>query len=182
MFGAVKITKNSDIDKYKYSGYRIGFDSKGTFTHANGETGQNVVIFGAGMSSSAHGNNKTKSTVIVGDGFTQGLEDTTLYAETMYSSNSNATKKKFCLSLHYDGDNSYFFVNGTEVIKFKAKNSEIVANQLCLGNVSENFSVNNMKRAGLYGSVFDFTIDYRVTAVDDILDIHKYLMKKNGII
>ena len=73
------------------------------------------------------------------------------------------------------------FANGTDIIKFKARDSEIVANSLCLGNISEDFSVANMKKAGLYGSVFDRRFDYKVTAVDDILDIHKYLMKKNGI-
>ena len=59
--------------------------------------------------------------------------------------------------------------------------SEIVANPQCLGNISEYFSVANMKKTGLYGSVSDFSVDYRFTAVDDILDIHKYLMKKNVI-
>ena len=73
------------------------------------------------------------------------------------------------------------FVNGTEIIKFKAKDSEIVANPLCLGNISEDFSLANMKKTGLSGSVLDFSVDYGVTAVDDILDIHKYLMKENGI-
>ena len=70
------------------------------------------------------------------------------------------------------------FVNGTKIIKLKAKNLEIAVNPLCLGNISENFFVTNMEKTGLYGSVFDFSVDYRVTAVDDILDIHKYLMKK----
>ena len=100
----------------------------------------------------------------------------------MYSINFTVTKKKFCLSLHSNGDNSYLFVNGTEIIKFKAKNSEIAANLLFLGNISQDFSVANIKKNGLYGSVFNFSVDYILTAVDDILDIHKYLMKKNGII
>ena len=93
-------------------------------------------------------------------------------------------RKKFCLSLHYNGSNSYLFVNGTETIKCKAKDSEIVANSLCLGNISGDFSGANMKNMlhVLYGSVFDFSVDYRITAVDDILDIHKYLMKKHGIV
>ena len=99
----------------------------------------------------------------------------------MYSINFTASRKKVCLILQYNGDNGYLFVNDTEIIKFKAKDSHIVANLLCLGNISEDFSVANMKKTGLHGSVFDFTIGYRNTAVDDILDIHKYLMKKNGI-
>ena len=84
MFGAIKLTKNSDIDKYEYAGYGIGFDSKGTFSHPSNGTGVNVVIFGADMSSSVHANNKTKSILILGEGFTQGLEDTKLYAEKMF--------------------------------------------------------------------------------------------------
>ena len=98
----------------------------------------------------------------------------------MHLINFTAARKKLCLSLNNNGDNSYLFVNGTE-IKFKAKISEIVANPLCLGNIPKDLSSANMKKTGLYGSVFDFSVDYRVTAVDDILDIHKYLMKKNGI-
>ena len=74
------------------------------------------------------------------------------------------------------------FVNGTEIIKLKAKDSEIVATPLCIGNISEDFSAQNMKKAGLYGYVYDFSIDYDAITVDDILDIHKYLMKKKGII
>ena len=62
----------------------------------------------------------------------------------MYSINSAVTKKKFCLSLHYNGANSYLFVNGTEIYKFKAKDSEIVATSLCLGNISKDWSVDNM--------------------------------------
>ena len=99
----------------------------------------------------------------------------------MYSINFNVSRKKFCLSLHYNEDNSYLFVNGKEIIKFKAKDPEIVANPLCLGNISEAFSVANMKKTGLYGSFFDFSLDYRAIAVDDMLDIYKYLMKKNNI-
>ena len=82
--------------------------------------------------------------------------------------------------MHYNGANSYLFVNGTEIIKFKAKDSEIVANPLCLGNFSEDFSMGNMKETGLYECVYDFSVDYKAIAVDDILDIHKYLMEKNN--
>ena len=98
------------------------------------------------MSFSAHANNKTKNILILGEGFTQGLEDTTRYAEKIYPTNFIVTRKKFCISLHYNGDNSYLFVNGTEIIKFKAKDSEIVVNPLCLENISENFSSANMKK------------------------------------
>ena len=87
----------------------------------------------------------------------------------------NFTEKneKICLSLHYNGANSYLFLNGTEIYKFKAKDSEIVASPLCLGNISKDFSVDNMKKTGLNGYVYDFSVDYDAIVVDDILDIHK---------
>ena len=71
--------------------------------------------------------------------------------------------------MHYNGANSYLFVNGTEIIKFKAKNSEIVADSLCLGNVSKDFWMDNMKNTGLNGCVYDVTVDYGAAAVDNIL-------------
>ena len=130
------------------------------------------------MSSSAHVDNKKKDILILGKGPTQGLEHT-LTAEKMYSINFSKGYTKFCLSLHYNGANSYLFVNGTEIIKFKAKDSEIVATPLCLRNISKDWSVENMREIGLSGYVYDFSVDYDAIAVDDILDIHKYLMKKN---
>ena len=134
------------------------------------------------MSSSAHANNKIKNISALGEGITQGLDDTTLTAEKSYSINFTKSNTKFCLSLHYNGADSYLFVNGTEIIKFKAKDSEIITNPLCLGNISEDFSVANMKKTGLYEYFYDFSVDYRAIAVDKILDIHKCLMEKNNII
>ena len=99
----------------------------------------------------------------------------------MHTINFTENNKKFSLSLHYNGANSYLFVNSTEIIKFKAKNSEIVTTLLCLGTISKNFSVDNMKKSGLNGYVYNFSVDYNAIAVDDILDIHKYLMKKHNI-
>ena len=99
----------------------------------------------------------------------------------MYSINFTKENTKFCLSFHYNGANSYLFVNGTEIIKFKAKNSEIVAYPLCLRNISKDWSIDNMKKTGL-GYVYDFSADYDVVAISDVLDIHKYLMEKNEIV
>ena len=91
------------------------------------------------------------------------------------------TNTKFCLNLHYNGTNSYLFINGTEITKFKAKDSEIVASTLCLWNISKEFSVDNMKKTGLNGYVYDFSLDYDAIPVDDILDIINILMKKHDI-
>ena len=97
----------------------------------------------------------------------------------MYLINFTKKNTKFCLSLPYNGLNSYLFVNGTEIIKFKAKDSEISAYSLCLENISENWTNDNIKKTGFNGYIYDFSTDYNVIAVSDILDIHKYLMKKN---
>ena len=99
----------------------------------------------------------------------------------MYLINFIVTKKKFGLSLDYNGANSYFFVNDTEIYKFKTKDSEIASSPLCLGNISKDWSVDNMKKTGLTGYVYDFSVDYDSIDVDNIKDIHKYLMKKNDI-
>ena len=127
------------------------------------------------MSSSAHVDHKKKDILVLEKGPTQGLERT-LTAEKMHSIDFTVTKKKFCL--HYNVANSYLFVNGTEIYKFKAKDSEIVASPLCLGNISKDWSTDNMKKTGFNGYVYDFSVDYDATDVDDILDIHKYLIKK----
>ena len=82
----------------------------------------------------------------------------------------------------YNGANSYLFLNGTEIIKFKAKDSEITPYPLCLGSISKDWLVDNMKKTGLKGYVYDFSVDYNAIAISDILYIHKYLMKKNEIV
>ena len=178
--GSVKLTKNADFDKYGYSEYGIGFDRKGSYSVGN-EIGRNVIIFGVDMSSSTKIDNRKKDILILGKGPTQGLEHT-LSAEKLYSINFTKKNTKFCLSLHYNGANSYLFVNGTEIYKFKGKDSEILAYSLCLGNISKDWSQDNMKITGFNGYIYDFSTDYNAIAVSDILDIHKYLMKKNKIV
>ena len=171
------MTKNADIDKYGYSGYGTEFDRRSSFSFSGGRFGQNVLIFGADMSSSANIDNKKKDMLVIGAGPTQRLEHT-LTAEKIYKINFTVTKRKFYLSLHYNGENSYMFVTGTEIYKFKAKVSVIVAALLCLGNILKDWSADNMKKTGFNRYVYDFSVDYDATDVDDILDIHKYLMKK----
>ena len=147
LFGAVTLTKNADIEKYKYSGYGIRFDRRSSFSFPSGGLGQNVLICGADMSSSIHIDNKKKDILVLGKGQTQGLESS-LTAAKMYCINFTVTKKRFYLSLHYNGANSYLFVNGTEICKFKAKDSKIVASPLCLENISKDWSTDNMKYIG----------------------------------
>ena len=149
LFGAVKLTKNNDIEKYRYSGYGIGFDSEEPFMFPNGEFACNVIIFGTDMSSPVHTDNNKKDILILGEGPTQGLHGTTLTAEKIYSITFTKSRNKFCLTLHYNAANSYLFVNGIEIIKFKAKDFEIVATALCLGNISKTFTADNMKKNGI---------------------------------
>ena len=134
------------------------------------------------MNLSPHINNKGKDILILGKGPTQGLGEHSLTAEKIHLINFTLTKKKFCLSLHYNGANSYLFINGTEIYKFKVKDSKIVGSPLCLGNISKDWSVDNLKRAWLTRYVYDFSVDYDPIAVDGVKDIHKYLMEKNDIV
>ena len=80
LFGSAKLTKNTDLDKYKYTGHGIGFDSHSEFLFIDGSCGKNVIIFGADMSSSVHVDNKGKDILILGEGPTQELDGTTLTA------------------------------------------------------------------------------------------------------
>ena len=85
--------------------------------------------------------------------------------------------------LHYNGANSYLFLNGTEIHKFKAKDSKIVETPLCLGKISKDWLTDYMKKkTGFNGYVYDFSVDYDATDNDDIKDIHNYLMKKSNIV
>ena len=114
------MNKKADIEKYGYSGYGIGFDRKSSFSFPGGGFRQHVITFGADMSSPAHIDDKKKDILFLRKGPTQGLEHT-LTAEKMYSINFAVTKNKLCLSLRYNGANSYLFVNGVELINSRQK-------------------------------------------------------------
>ena len=90
--------------------------------------------------------NKNKDILIFGEGLTQGLDDNKLTAEAEYPINFTQLRKRFVLSLHYNGSNSFLFVNATKIYQFKAKDSEIKDHELCLGNISKDFTIKNMKR------------------------------------
>ena len=128
------------------------------------------------MRSSVHLDNKGKDILILDEGPTQGLDDTTLTAEAKYPINFTQSRKRFVLSLHYNGRNNFLFVNATIVYQFKAKNSEIKDYALCLGNISQYFTINNLKKSRLKGVVD--SVDFNPIDTNDILDIHKCLMKR----
>ena len=137
---------------------------------------KNVIIFGDDVTSSAHVDNKGKK--ILGEGTTQGLDKTRLAAGAKYSINFTKSNETFALSLHYNGSNSFLFVNSTKIYQFKAKNSEISYYALCLGNIWKDFAINNMTKTGLKGVVKFFSVDFNPITNNDILDIHKYFMKR----
>ena len=121
-------SKNADTSKYDYKGYGICFDEGGQFGHTITEGGsahttsaRNVLIFGADMSFSTHANNRTNNIYVMGELFIQGRNNTTIYAEKKFYINFTDPGKNFILSLHYDGDDSYLFVNGRQELKFKCK-------------------------------------------------------------
>ena len=133
------------------------------------------------MRSSVHIDNKNKGILILGKLPTQGLDDITLTAEVKCPMNFTQPRKRFVLSLHYNGSNSFLFVNATKVYQIKAKDSEIKDYTLCLSNISKDFIINNMKKTGLKGIVKFFPVDSNPIDTNDIFDIHKYL-KRNNII
>ena len=133
LFGAIEITKNANTSKYIliiiYSIFNgICFDESKSFSHATKESNfnhttlaRNVIIFGVDMSFSKHANNKANNIYVMGKDYITKINDTTIYAEKMFYRNFTEPGKKFILSLHFNGDNSYLFVNGREELKFKTK-------------------------------------------------------------
>ena len=126
------------------------------------------------MSSSVHIYNKGKDILILAEGITQELDNTRLKAEAKHPFNFTHSGKRFVLSLPYNGSNSFLFVNATKKYQFKVRDSQIKDYPLCLGNISKDFTINNMKRTGLKGVVKFFSVDFSPIDINDILDIHKY--------
>ena len=189
LFGAVKITKNTNYSKNNYTGYSLCFDEGGEFGHTvkqgnfNRTTNaRNVIIFGVDMSSSIHATNRANIIYVMGKVFIQGIYDTTIYAEKLFHNNFTVLGEKFVLSLHYNADNSYLFANGRQELKFKAKDDQMINEKLCIGNLSSEWTKSESEKTGLYGSIYDFAVDYRaINGVNPIYDMHRYIMTKHNI-
>ena len=183
LFGAMQVIKNADTSNYKYKGYGICFDEGGSFNKGNISNGKNVLISGVDESSLVHINNKANNIYVMGDFFVQEINDTTLYAEKIYSQNFTQPSKKFVLSLHYNFFNdSYLFVNGKQELKFKAKTGQLLMKKLCIGNLSDECTTSESEKTGLYGNIYDFIADYKkVTDNKAIYGMHRYLMIKHDI-
>ena len=119
LFGAIKLSKNADPDKYSYSGYGIEFDPCSLFSLQNFDWVKNTIILGVGNSSSVHIDTKKKDVLVLGEGPTQGIDYTAITAEAKYSLTFSRSRKFFCLSLHYNGSNVFYFANGTKYINLK---------------------------------------------------------------
>ena len=139
-----------------------------------------VLILGVHESSLLHSNNKANNIYVMGKGFVQGINNRTLYAEKVCSQNFTHPNKKFVLSLHYNGDDSYLFVNGKQELKFKCKSDQLVKEKLCIGNLSNNWSPIEAQKTRLSGNIYDFVVDYKaINGVKKIYDMHRYLMTKH---
>ena len=134
------------------------------------------------MSFSIHENNRANNIYVLGDFLVQGINGTSIYAGKIYGKNFTEPGKKFVLSLYYNSSNSYLFVNGTQELKFKAKNDQILKEKLCVGNLSSGWTVVNSTKTGLCGNVYDFVVEYQgINGVKQIYDMHRYLMTKHNI-
>ena len=125
-----------------------------------------------------HIDNKGKDILICGEWPTQGIDDTRLTEEAKYSVNFMQSSRRFVLSLHYNGGDSFLFDNSTKIYWFKAKDLEIKTHPLCLGNISKDFTINNLKKTGFKGSVKFFSVDNRSIYTNEIFNMHRYLMKE----
>ena len=190
LFGAMQITKNATVYyKNDYKGYGICFDERSEFGHTITEGGfthttdaGKVLIFGVDMSFSVHATNRANHIYLMGTGLTQGINDTTIYAEKKFYRNFTDFGKKFVLSLHYNGDDSYLFVNGRQELKFKCKTDRLVKEKLCIRNLSDQWTTSESEKTGLYGNIYDFVVDYeQISGVKPIYDMHRYLMIKHNI-
>ena len=163
----MQITKNAtDNSKNNYKGYGICFDERSQFGHTITEdgrahtiNGKNVLIFGVDVSFSVHVTNRANNIYVMGDGFTQGIHDATLYVEKNYWSNFTDPGKKFVLSLHYSSDDSYLFVKGRQELKFKAQTDQLVKEKLCIGNLSDQWTASESEKNRIFGNNYDFLVD-----------------------
>ena len=179
----MQITKNTDTSKYDYKGHGICFDERSEFGltiteggFAHTKDARNVSVFGADMNFSVHKTNRANHIYVMGTGLTQGIHDTTLYAEKNFYRNFTDPGKQFMLSLHYNGDDSYLFVNGRQELKFKSKTDQLVKEKLCIVNLSDQWDTSESEKTGLYGSIYDFVVDYeQIVGVKAIYDMHWYL-------
>ena len=178
LFGATNIAKNSDKEKCLYSLYGITFDSTGSWSFDN-EFARIIIVFGVDNSSSSHSDNRRNNFSILGEGPTYGISGSFGSPEKKFSINFTKANTKFNA---FNAENSYLFVNGKEISKFKAENENVnFPTQFCLGSISNEFSATESRKVFLNGNAYGFPVDCNSIVKPDILKLHKYLMTKNNI-
>ena len=116
---------------------------------------------------------------MLGEGDNFGINGSFCAPEETFSINFSKANTKFCLSLHYHADNSYLFVNGKEIFKYKANNKNVnFPAQFCLRSISNGFSVAESREVSLSGNVYDFSVNCNCIDKSDKLNIHKYLWQR----
>ena len=172
LFGTVKLERNTIKIKFTYNGRGIAFDGKDSWSFGN-NFARNVIVFGVDNSLSSHTSNQKNNFLVLGAGPTQGINDSTGSVEKKFNINFTKANTKFCLSLHYNGEESYLYVNKTEICKFKAKDNVSWYN-FCLGSVSKDFTKDKQTEISLNVTVYDFSVDHSSIRKEDILNIHQY--------
>ena len=152
-----------------YSGYGIIFDSASSWSFDN-DIPRNIIIFNVDNGSSFHADNRKNNFLVLGEGPNFGI-----------NGRFSSLEKFCCLSLHYNADNSYLFVNGKEIFKFQANKKNVnFPTQFCFGSISNGFSATESRAVSLNGNVHNFSVNYNSIDKSDILNIHKCLMTKNN--
>ena len=164
-----------------YSGYGVASDGGGSWSCGN-DSVRNVIIFGVDNSLSSHTDNLMNRFLILGEDPTSGINKSFDSPQKKFSINFSKARTKFCLTLHYNVDNGYLFVNGKEIYKFKADNKNAnFPNRFCLRSISDGFHDTESREVSLGGNVYNFSVDYNAIDKPDILDNYKYLTVKNNI-
>ena len=121
---ATIVIKNSHKEKYLYSGYGITFDSAGSWSFDN-DVARNVMIFVVNNSSSSHADRRKNNFLVLGESLIFRIKAKFVSPGKRFITNFSKANTKVCLSLHHNADNTYLFVNGKEVSKFKAYRKHI---------------------------------------------------------
>ena len=156
MFGATNVVKSRDKEKYVYGGYGITFHSGGSWTFDN-DFARNFIIFGVDNSSSSHVDNGKNNFLVLREDWTYGINGSLDAPKRKFDINFSEANTTFCLSLHYNADNSYLFVNRQEIFKIKADNKNVnLPTQYCIGSISDGFSNTEFREVSLNENVTDF--------------------------
>ena len=166
----------TDYNKKIWSGYDVAFGKQHYLRKDSGKNANNLIILGADLSDSNDEETKKNNILILGKGSVQ-ISNTTVQAKSELKTNCTLPQK-FILSVHYNGDDSYLFVNNIQQYKFKAKDSEIKTRKLCLGGVSTDSSLSDFTAIS---KIYYFSVDYQLATTDKIQKLPKYLLKKHNI-